>query len=137
MDAAYRFAQKTESDLFHASYLIEETQYALAQCQTSLVICQTELQEERIDHGLSRQELQLERQNHKETEALLDITFDAAQQSNQRVRDLQRQIDLLLRPPTPDINLKDLEVHLQLARARLNQIEDMISSETPRASCET
>jgi hypothetical protein len=104
VDAAHEFARKLEIDLQDARFTAQHFQRAFADCQAHLAACKAETEEERLSHGETRKDLELERENHKETERLFEIAFTVAQQSDSLVKDLQGEIIQLEHRTTSDIS---------------------------------
>jgi len=86
------YSQRLEQDLYHTASSAERYQISLAECQQRLTIVGDKLAEERLEHTASRTELDYERQRHRETEKLFDLTYNAAEESFELVAGLRAQI---------------------------------------------
>jgi hypothetical protein len=104
VDAAHEFARKLEIDLQDARFAAQHFQSTFADCQAHLAACKAEIEEERLSHGETRKDLELERENHKETERLFGLAFTVAQQNDNLVKDLQGEITQLEQHITSDIS---------------------------------
>jgi hypothetical protein len=85
---ANEYARKLENDLYEVTTHAQRFRYALIRCED-------QLNEERLDHRASREELAFERARHQDTLEILDKVFHEATQSGEIVDLLSSQVTAL------------------------------------------
>jgi hypothetical protein len=74
---------------------VEETRLAFTNCEAALFASWEKLNNERLDHRASREELSFERERHQESIELLDRVFKEAVRSGDVADSLKSQITVL------------------------------------------
>lgn len=127
VDAAHQHSQRLEYDLYRVT---ERSKFSIAEFQRLLAATQTQLDEERLEHTATREQLEFEGQRHRETEKLFDLTYEAAMESNGLVDSLRAQITELqgnrnISGTVP--KTEDLMHELQVTKGKLKSVEDWLS----------
>jgi hypothetical protein len=127
LEAAHHYSQRLEYDLH---YFTERFKLSLVELQQTLAAVQHQLDGERLEHSATREELEYERQRHRETDKLCDLTYNAVEESTvvieslrARIIELQEnQVDLTPVPKTEDVILE-----LQVTEEQLKFFKDWVS----------
>ncbi len=128
---ARQHSRRLEYDLHRAAISDGQSKYALVQFERALAVTQTKLDEERLEHSATREELEFERQRHRETEKLFDLAYEAAQESGVLVDCLRAQFAELQGNPTisgPVPTTAELMLDLRVTKEKLKWLEDWLSS---------
>jgi hypothetical protein len=136
VDRADQYINRLEVELHGTRTLSHQVQLALAEQQACLAITRAELEEERLNHGASCEELTFEHERHMETEKLLDLAYGATQESEEIAKELRCEMALLQYPYCKEENPTLLQLHLQVARGKVMEIEALMLSKEAQTSYE-